>query len=463
MIDLPTIFIKRIESQSYIDSGQLIASLNGHSPVSVRINSSKFQGVPEDSEPVPWCDTGWYLASRPSFTADPLFHAGCYYPQEASSMFAGYLFKQLAGNKEGLRILDLCGAPGGKTSHLSSLAGKGSVVVANDVIRSRAAILDENISRWGLGNCIVTSDDPRNIGKLRGYFDIILADAPCSGEGMFRDEVARKEWSEANAKLCSERQSRILTDIWPALKSGGSLIYSTCTFNPSENEENVARFAAEIGAESVRMDTSEFSGIVEIFHSGIYGYGFYPGRVKGEGFFISVLRKRSGEDENAPAFKAKQLEGLSSKLEARISLLVEPGSGSFAVFGENITLVPAGLKESSFLFSNLNVINQGTPIARIVGNDLIPAHSLALTLALRKEAFPVTELGYPEAITFLKRGTLNSGKFSSGWNLVSYLGIPLGFVKNIGNRVNNYFPVGQRIRMDVNPEMYEKIIRWKEL
>ncbi|MCU0379038.1 MAG: RsmB/NOP family class I SAM-dependent RNA methyltransferase, partial [Bacteroidales bacterium] len=217
---LPEQFLKRISTQQYVDAPLLTRALGEPSPVSVRVNSLKWNKPVTGYVKVPWEPNGFYLPVRPQFTPDPLFHAGVYYPQEASS----------EGN-EGLNVLDLCGAPGGKSTHLSSLISDKGLLVANEVIRARASVLAENITKWGMGNTVVTQNDPSDFAVLPGFFDVILVDAPCSGEGMFRDETAISEWSEQNARLCSDRQRRIVMDVWPSLKDGGILIYSTCTFN----------------------------------------------------------------------------------------------------------------------------------------------------------------------------------------------------------------------------------------
>jgi len=214
-------------------------------------------------------------------------------------MFLEQAVRQSSGSLKDIRVLDLCGAPGGKSTLLSEIIGPQSLLVANDTIRSRASILSETITKWGAVNTLVTRNDPSAFGRLPGYFDIILVDAPCSGEGMFRSEIAVNEWSVENTAHCSERQKRILMDIWPALKENGILIYSTCTFNPGENEENIKWLIDRHEAEIVRLNISEFKGIKEIDYQGIYGYGFYPGQVKGEGFFISVIRKTGKQEKSS--------------------------------------------------------------------------------------------------------------------------------------------------------------------
>lgn len=302
----PESFIRRISTQEYIDAGELLDSLQQASPSSIRINLSKWNKWPLDSERVPWCSSGFYLKTRPSFTLDPLFHSGCYYPQEASGMFIEQVFRQIVNTDRYIRVLDLCGAPGGKSIHLSSMIGPGGLLVSNEVIRSRAAVLAENIAKWGAGNTIVTQNDPSVFTGLHGFFDVILIDAPCSGEGMFRDAVAINEWSEENTFHCSDRQKRILADVWPALDENGILIYSTCTFNPGENEENIKWLETSHQAESLELDLSEFPEITKIDFQGINGYGFYPGRIKGEGFFVSVIKKRGDAGKTMHEKKEKK-------------------------------------------------------------------------------------------------------------------------------------------------------------
>src|SRR5574344_2855112 len=220
-----------------------LRALEEDAPVSVRLNPVKSFGFQEEGK-VPWCEQGYYLSERPTFTFDPLFHSGCYYVQEASSMFLDAVLRHYVSRP--VRMLDLCAAPGGKSTLACSALPEGSLLVANELIRSRAQILSENLIKWGYPNCIATNNDPKDFSFLRGFFDLIIVDAPCSGEGMFRkDANALQEWSPENVDLCSKRQLRILYDIWDCLAPEGTLIYSTCTFNERENEDVVARFISE--------------------------------------------------------------------------------------------------------------------------------------------------------------------------------------------------------------------------
>ena len=446
----PEEFIRRISEQKYIDTDTLLRALREPSPVSIRINPSKWKKKPFNAESVPWCRNGFYLGTRPSYTLDPLFHSGCYYPQEASGMFLEQALKQTAGSLENIRVLDLCGAPGGKSTHLSDLIGRDSLLVANDAIRSRASILAETITKWGTGNAIVTNSDPSVFGKLQGYFDIILVDAPCSGEGMFRNNVAVSEWSPENTAHCAERQKRILMDIWPALKENGILIYSTCTFNPGENEENIKWLIGKHEAECVRLEAAAFDGITEIDYEGIYGYGFHPGKSRGEGFFISVIRKRGKHEKISERRQSfPELKPGKSDLEI-ISGWTDFPNERLLRWSDEIFAVPCGMDEYIYLFQNLKVVKAGTKISVIKKNDYLPSHELALSCKLKTGAFPWVKFNLKEAVSYLRRDSFTVQDMSKGWNIVIYRDINMGFVNNVGTRVNNYFPVEWRIRLDAS-------------
>jgi 16S rRNA C967 or C1407 C5-methylase (RsmB/RsmF family)/NOL1/NOP2/fmu family ribosome biogenesis protein len=458
----PEKFIQRVEKQHYIDSKALLRALEEPSPISIRINTGKWNKVPADTEPVPWCKTGFYLKSRPSFTLDPLFHSGCYYPGEASGMFLGQIFEQVDHQSGKLRILDLCGAPGGKSTQLSDLAGPSGLLVANETIRSRASILAETIAKWGAVNTIVTRNDPAAFGKLKGFFDIILVDAPCSGEGMFRNRTAVEEWSAENAVLCAARQKRIITDIWSSLKESGILIYSTCTFNPDENEENIRWLIEKNEAECIRLDVSAFEGITEIDHHGIYGYGFFPNKVMGEGFFISVIRKTGREHQDIVRVRKQ-----NDLIPVKSDILVATGwtglpKERLLKRGDELVALPCEMEEFIHIFSKLNIVRAGTSIAMVRSDDYLPSHDLALSQLLKKEAFPHKAAGYKDAIRYLRRDTIEQSDLQYGWNLLTYNDVNIGFVKNLGKRVNNYFPVEWRIRMDMSHTGHENIIHWKD-
>lgn len=458
----PGEFTERINTQKYIDRDLLLKSLEETSPVSIRLNPGKWRQVPEESKPVKWCREGFYLESRPSFTLDPLFHSGCYYPREASGMFIEEAFSQIVKSADELRVLDLCAAPGGKSTHLSDLIGKKSILVSNEVIRSRSVVLAETVTKWGKGNTIVTRNDPADFGKLKGYFDIIMIDAPCSGEGMFRDRLAVDQWSVENTRLCEERQKRIISDVWASLKENGLIIYSTCTFNPGENEENILWLTKNKEAECLPLNVEGFEGVTEIDYEGIRGYGFYPGKIRGEGFFISVIRKTALQE--AERIKAqKRNEFMPDKTDISLAEKVSiTDAGKLLKKGEDIISLACEAGEFFHLFSHLNVVSSGTLTGTRKKNDFIPAHELALSQNIRKDAYPSTEISYNDTLSYLRRDNLNCNDLQDGWNILTFRGVNLGFVKNIGKRINNYFPVGWRIRMNMAEPGKENIIKWKD-
>ena len=449
----PEAFKHRLISQNYINAEFLLKALREASPVSIRINKSKWDKIPIGSEPVSWCESGYYLKSRPSYTLDPLFHAGCYYPQEASSMFLESAIKQVAASLDNINVLDLCGAPGGKSTHISSLLGPGSMLIANEVIRMRASVLAETISKWGSSNAIVTQNDPSSFGKLPGYFDIILVDAPCSGEGMFRTEIAKNEWSVDNTLHCSERQKRILMDIWPSLKENGILIYSTCTFNPAENEENLKWLAENNEVESIRIPIQENWGVEEIELKDLFGYRFLPHKVKGEGFFLTLIRKKDGNSSYPIPKKIKSRLEKMPKQFAEVRNWLTSENSEFFVKSEFLIAFPEDMVPTlNALMEQLRVISFGLPVAQFKKNDLLPEHTFALSVDRNPDLFKSVELELKDALLFQKKDEIRIDSTTKGWMLVTYQGVPLGFVKNLGNRVNNYFPKEWRIRMAL-PEL----------
>lgn len=459
----PQDFITRIKSQNSINPEALLKSLSMPEPVSIRTNPGKWLKKPLGAEKVQWSGNGWYLGVRPSYTLDPLFHAGCYYPQEASGMFLETVFNQFLQGRSGIKVLDLCGAPGGKSTHIASLIGEDGLLIANEVIRSRASVLAENLTKWGSGNVIVTQSDPASFGRLGAFFDVIAVDAPCSGEGMFRDEIARNEWSPSHAEHCAERQKRILMDIWPALKEGGLLIYSTCTFNPEENEKNIGWLVGKKGADSIKLNISEFEGIVEIQEKGVYGYGFYPDKIKGNGLFVSVLKKNEITSENEPGRQNISEFSVAGKDLSSIRDLTIPGGKDFIRVGDDLFRLGCTINDFLFVRKNLKIIKAGTRICTVKNNDYIPSHELAVSNNLNKSAFPVVALNYDEAISYLRRDNITINGLAKGWNIIAYNDVNLGFVKNIGNRFNNYFPVEWRIRMDKGRSFSENIIEWENI
>ena len=363
-MDLPVSFADRtrplLGDEEY---NKLADALNGEQPVSIRLNEEKlpdssFSLFHASSDRVPWSSTGFYLDRRLTFTFDPLFHAGCYYVQEASSMFVEQVLKQYIGETPSV-MLDLCAAPGGKSTHARSVLPAGSLLVANEVIRNRSQILAENLTKWGHPGVVVTNNDPADFSCLEDFFDVILTDVPCSGEGMFRkDPVAVSEWSPENVEICWQRQRRIISDIWPSLKPGGLLIYSTCTYNTQEDEENIRWMRDEFGAEVLPVDAPTAWNITGNLLSGedFPVYRFLPHRTKGEGFFLAVLRKPEGETvqirykstvsqgkKKAGALASKANAGASKEqLLAVRAWLLSAEDYEFFANGMNIAAFPKG-------------------------------------------------------------------------------------------------------------------------
>ena len=454
---LPIDFITRTRALLGEEFDRLEAALSADVPVSIRINPMKGTPAPKAGAPVAWCESGFYLPERLSFTFDPLFHAGAYYVQEASSMFLEQAIKAYV--KEPVRCLDLCAAPGGKSTHLASLLPDGSLLVSNEVIRSRSYVLAENIAKWGHPDTIVINNDPEEIGEaLPHLFDVIVTDVPCSGEGMFRkDTDSTGEWSVDNVRLCASRGRRIIHDIWNALKPGGILTYSTCTYNTEEDEENIHHIIEELGAEALPIPTQEewqITGALRFEHP---VYRFFPHKTRGEGFFLAALRKAEGEIEEIVKSKGKKERGKAAPSipqEARLFLSDET-SFSLEWNGSFLRAYP---KAHSDLFSLINakllrVLSAGICLGEAKGKDFIPSQELALSTALTPNAFPSVELEWEDAIKFLKKEALvlPSGT-DKGYVLVRYQGLPLGFVKNLGNRANNLYPQEWRIRTGYIPE-----------
>ena len=418
------------------------------SPISIRINPKK-NSLQKLEEKISWTQYGYYLKERPVFTLDPSFHAGTYYVQEASSMFLEQALKQSVDLTQSLRVLDLCAAPGGKSTHLLSLISDDSLLISNEVIRSRASILSENIQKWGNSNVLVTNSDPEAFQKLEGYFDVMVIDAPCSGEGLFRkDAEAMKEWSPDNVALCSQRQQRILSDVWPALKENGILIYCTCTYSEEENENNLAWLNKEHGAEFIELSLDPNWKIETIKKDKAIGYRFYPHKVNGEGFFISVIRK-TNQQQPIRAKGKKAFQPASRKtVELFENWMLQ--KEEFRIIEQEGLLIqiPAlRYEELEFLCRQLHVVSKGTALAEIKHDKLIPEHAFALSTNLNKEHFRQIELTSDQALTYLRKETLLVGEGERGFALLTFEGNGLGWVNLLGNRLNNLYPSSWRIRM----------------
>ncbi|PSK89012.1 RsmB/NOP family class I SAM-dependent RNA methyltransferase [Taibaiella chishuiensis] len=443
-----------------IDPAALLQAHEQAAVTSLRLNPRK----PADlsfalTGQVPWCSTGRYLGERPVFTLDPLFHAGAYYVQEASSMFVQHAVEALADRTgPALRLLDLCAAPGGKSTLLAGLLRDEDLLIANEVIQPRAAILAENMSRWGQMNTWVTQNDPKDFTALGAYFDIMLIDAPCTGSGLWRkDEAAMDEWSPEHVKLCSERQKRIVADALPALKPGGLLLYATCSYSPEENEEVLDWLCDNFQLESQAVPVQEDWQIVETRSAAhqAYGYRFYPWKLQGEGFFLAAFRKPEDQEE-APqkkdrSEKKKGAAGAARKGKdesARWSRFMKVPLLAVERNEEFYGLHPVHQKDYEYLQPRLRIKKTGTALGKLAGKDEIPDHELALSIHLSAE-LPALEVSREEALLFMKKEEIRKEHALKGWQVVTFGGLGLGWGKWLPNRMNNYYPKNWRIRMDI--------------
>lgn len=441
---LPASFIQSIQHAKGFNqtSFELVHTAN-QSLTSIRINPLK-QITPlsmiASAKKVSWCEWGYYLAQRPSFTLDPQLHAGCYYVQEASSMFLWHILKNTIPITHQKKVLDVCAAPGGKTTLLASYFNDG-LIVSNEVIKSRANILVENVTKWGADNVVVTNNDPAQFKNLENYFDVIVVDAPCSGSGLFRkDKDAINEWSIENVMLCNKRQQRIVADVIPALQTNGILIYSTCSYSKEENENMVDWMMETFNLISIPIPIDETWGIVVSESDTHFGksYRFYPDKVEGEGFFVAVLQKT----KEASKVKYKQL-ALQTPTTQEIQALQQ-----VCVLGNTFTLFKHDTQirainqlfkqELCTIAANLYIKKAGICLGVIKGKDWVPHHELA-TSTIQLNTLPCLSLSKSDALDYLRKKEILV-EASSGWTIVKYNEARLGWLKVLSNRNNNYYP-----------------------
>ena len=448
-MNLPDSFVERTKALLGDEYKALEEALKMPAPTSVRANN-KTDFRPSD-EVVPWCKDGYYLQERPLFTADPLLHAGAFYVQEASSMFLSQVVEQYLFSAE--RVLDLCAAPGGKSTLLLQTLPDNCLLVSNEIIRSRANILCENILKWGNSNVIVTNNNPANFEKMTGCFDAIVIDAPCSGEGMFRkDPNAINEWSLPQVDVCVKRQREIVASVWEALKPNGILIYSTCTFNREENEENVNRICDELGAVVLPIDLKGNNDITVTD----YGYRFYPHKTRGEGFFISVMRKNETDDQKTSKNSRKKEGKIQEIRKTDIPLTLKCAENWIYTASDNEIKAynRRFFDDCRFFEQSFNCMCSGIVLGEMKAKNFIPSHQVALSKELDRKNIEKVELDYKLAISFLKKETIYLPEVKkTGLLSVCYKDVPLGWVKNVGNRCNNLYPSAWRIRMNINVEM----------
>ncbi len=474
MIQLPLEFKAQMKALLADEYASFEAALDLSAPVSIRLHPVKQQRhpyalsakngqsnqnwempvwhvVPDGIRPIPWHLPGFYLPERPLFTLDPALHAGGYYVQEASSMFLSEALRQHVDFSKRLKVLDLCAAPGGKSTLLSDLISPNSLLVANEVVRHRAGILRENLERWGRPNIAVSNAEAKDFAALSGFFDLIVCDAPCSGEGLFRkDPDAIKEWSPQAVLHCAQRQKDILASTVEALAPGGILVYSTCTYNKIENEENIHWLKNNFGFEQLYLEIPDSWGISATEG----GYRFFPHRAQGEGFFISILKKEEGE---APKLTApntfRQIKNLNKThiAEAQKWLNEQWEAKFFSSPGDEILALPVSLENEYYILDKyLKAKWFGLNMGEMKGSDFIPSHALALSL-WANDKLPNVELSYEQALLYLKKESIQLPEHTAkGWALATHNGLSLGWMKVLPNRMNNYLPMDRKIRMNLD-------------
>ncbi len=447
LVKLKPEFIDAVSQLPDLDSEALITTITStNAPVSIRHNPRKSVSI-KLNDAIEWASNAEYLAERPVFTVDPLFHSGTYYVQEASSMFLEQALKQNLDFDQPLTILDLCAAPGGKSTLIASLLKDNDVLISNEINKTRADILTENIQKWGAPNVMVTRNEPADFTELNDLFDCIVVDAPCSGEGMFRKAPnSIDEWSLDNVKLCAARQQQILDAVWPSLKPGGILIYSTCTYNLEENENQVDWMIDEFQADNIPLDLDQFKDIAPSLVNGIHAARFFPHKTKGEGFFIAVMRKSDGQKGRIrnPKPLIKELEKKELPL---VNTLLSPEQWTYfnhrsQIFAALPTMTDVLNRVSSYLYP----LHIGVPIGELKGKDLIPAPGLAFSTALDLFSYTRLEVNKEQALALLSRETPQLDTKENGWVLTTYQGRGLVWLKVMQNRVNNYYPKEWRIR-----------------
>lgn len=459
-------FIEEIYSYNDERLEGLIDALAENPSISVRANGLKGVDVPNDVRPVKWCKRGWYLSHRQAFTFDPAMHQGLYYVQDASSMIISHIVSQLTANvSTPICYLDACAAPGGKTTAAIDVLPKESLVVANEYVPNRAFTLVENVIKWGSPSVVVSKGDTIRFKKLRGFFDIIATDVPCSGEGMFRKDIeAVNQWTPMLVDECVVRQKEIVENLWQALRPGGYFIYSTCTFNLHENEEMINFIIRELGASSVEINMMSDWNIQTGINTPYFCYRFMPHKVEGEGLFIAVVKKNGNEENDklsiATKIIKKKINVKSQNFDVVKDWIFDDiVKYEFSLVKDAITAFPERWKNHlSLLLSNLDVIHYGVNLVIIKGKDYIPTQSLAMSRILNKNVFQQVDVDYSTAISFLRREAIVLENVPKGYVLITYNNRPLGFVKNLGNRANNLYPYEWRILSTHLPDDIPNVI-----
>lgn len=441
--------IQGFDKKNFIDAhakNQIITSIRFNHEKLMQHNAADIINSFNIENKIDWCEGAYYLKERPAFIFDPLLHAGVYYVQEPSSMFLYEVLQQTCNNDTAKKVLDLCAAPGGKSSLLASYFTDG-LVISNEVIKQRANILYENLVKWGTVNTIITNNDAADFNKLENYFDVLLIDAPCSGSGLFRkDEDAVDEWSMENVNLCSQRQQRILADAYPSLKQNGVLIYSTCSYSKKENEDILDWIKNNFNVESIQLKIKDEWNITETHSSThtAFGYRFWPDKIKGEGFFIAAFVKQDGE-KNSFIRNKTLLAKTDNKQKEVASKFIKDDDWFFFNNDKNIHVINKKFSDDvALLQKKLYLKKAGVLLGEVIRDELIPNHELAVSTIINNSVNKI-ELNVEQALNFLRKKDVEINTNLKGWALSTYKNFNLGWMKLLHNRVNNYYPINWRI------------------
>jgi len=450
LIPLPVAFMSRIRSQFPDEAEALLTALDSAPSTSVQLHPLKYRDSLKGLHAIHWCERSGILPERPVFTLDPHFHAGAYYPQESSSLFIDWILSQITDRGTSIHALDLCAAPGGKSLLLLNALGPNGRLISNEIHLTRNNVLQENLTRWGIPKFMVTRNEASDFGRSGIQFDLVLVDAPCSGEGMFRkDKAARSEWSEDNVQHCAIRQKSILEDILPCVKPGGYLIYSTCTFAYPENEGSCLFIKEHSDFESVAIDIPSSFQIETVSGEGFTGYRFLPHHAPGEGFFVAVFQRKDSEPSRVKPGRKKNTHWQPMKLDTDsrfknwlsedVQLSINPH--------KEMSASSFSAEELNLLASHFYITSSGISIGQLIREEFIPWHGLAM-ITEPPSSFPSIDLTKEQALEYLSGGTVGMPLTElSGWSLVRFEGSAIGWVKSIPGRINNYYPKGLRIRM----------------
>lgn len=442
---VPQTLINSLQNiQGFNESTFIKAHENEVSPTSIRINPFKNSDFFIDEVPVIWSNYGKYLSSRSDFSLNPLYHAGTFFVQEATSMYLEQILKNTVDLSQDLKVLDLCAAPGGTSTLIASLITPDSLLISNDVIQTRSNHLSDNLTKWGTMNAIVTNNDPKDFMRLFGFFDVLVIDAPSSSSGLFRkDPNILKEWSVANVSTWALKQKKIISDAWSSLKQGGILIYSTSSYSKEENEDIVDWIETTFNAEHLTAKNTEILG-GEVISEG--SFRLFPDQVKGEGFFITAFKKKSSEKE-VFIRSGKPIKNNNRRTEREIfrNWIEDIDTHTwFEKNGDYFLINPTHEHAINLIQFNFNLRKVGTKIGKLSNKDLIPDHELAMSIFLSQKTNKV-ELSPEEANKYLRREEFVLEEVIKGWSLMTFKDFGLGWAKILPNRINNYYPKELRI------------------